>query len=166
MDRIEQFGLACFCAFLLLVTCAAAQEAVILTGDDLAKMVPAGFYFEGQVGPTQTRNAAAVRLGPKRHIIAALVDTSGYASTIRGKYEGFVIADSPVSLGDSKLLTGAYGFGFTEDGKLNIFDVGGNQLHSIRATRDDALKTPRPLAIVKAGGALRLYRGRNYVDLK
>jgi hypothetical protein len=166
MNSVKERGIAGLGVLLLLITSAAAQEAVILTGDELTKVVPPGFYFEGQVGPTQMRNAAAVRLEPKRNIVAALVDTSGYASTIRGKYEGFIICDKAITVGDAKLAAGAYGFGFTEGGELNIFDVGGTRLHSVRTTRDENLKTPRPLAMVKAAGVIRLYRGRAYVDLK
>jgi hypothetical protein len=144
---------------------AQAQGPVILSGDELSKVVPSNFYFEGQIGPTQMRNAAAVRFGANHHFVAALVDTSGYASGIRSKYEGLLIADAKVSLGGTELGIGAYGFGVTEDGKMNIFDIGGNRLHTIAAPRDAQLQSPRPLAIVKSGNELRLYRGRNYVVL-
>jgi hypothetical protein len=144
----------------------AAQQAVVLGDDELTKMVPAGFYFEGQVGPTQLRNAAAVRLAPKRNVIAALVDTSGYASNIRDRYEGFLITDSPITIGGTKLPTGAYGFGFTQEGKMNIFDVGGKQLHTIAAIRDAEFKGPRPLTMTVSGSEVRLYRGRSFVAIK
>jgi hypothetical protein len=144
----------------------AAQQAVVLGDDELTKMVPAGFYFEGQVGPTQMRNAAAVRFAPRRNVVVALVDTSGYASNIRDRYEGFLITDSPITIGGTKLATGAYGFGFTQDGKMNIFDVGGKQLQSIAATRDAEFKGPRPLTMTVSGSEVRLYRGRSFVAIK
>ncbi len=143
-----------------------AEEATILGGDDLNKVVPTGFYYEGLAAPTQMRNAAAVRFGAKRFVIVALVDTSGYATSIREKYEGFFITDSKIQVGKTEIAAGAYGFGFTADNKMNIFDVGGNQLHSEVAVRDSQLTAPRPLAFVKSGGELRLYRGRNYVEIK
>ncbi len=145
---------------------AGAQEAAVLTQDQLDKVVPTNFYFEGQLGPTQMRNSAAVRFGDKQHFIAALVDTSGYASNIRGKYEGFIITSARISIGSMDLQGGAYGFGFTEDLKLNIFDVGGKQLASVAAVRDSALGSPRPLTITKAGSDFRFYRGRSYVVVK
>ena len=40
----------------------------------------------------------------------------------------FLITDSPVAVGSEMLAAGAYGFGFTEAGQFNIFDVGGNKL--------------------------------------
>ncbi|MEW5974198.1 MAG: hypothetical protein AB1898_00185 [Acidobacteriota bacterium] len=140
-----------------------ADDAVVLSGNDLAKVVPAGFYFEGRSGPTQMRNAGAVRFGANRHLIAALVDTSGYSSDVQAKYEGFLISDSKVKLGDTELSVGAYGFSFTKDGKMNILDLAGSTLHVLSAMRDDAIRTPQPLTVRKEGGELRLYRGRSYV---
>ncbi len=149
----------------LLFPCAGlfAQEPTILSSADLEKVVPSNFYFEGQLGPTQMRNGAAVRFGERHHLVAALVDTSGYASSIRTKYEGFLITDKPVKIGTYELGAGAYGFGFTDDLKMNIFDVGGKQLHSITAAKDQSLQSPRPLAFIKSGNVIRLYRGRTYV---
>ena len=95
------------------------QEApAIVAAKDLPRVVPTSFYFQGQSGPTQMRNAAAARLAANRLVIAGLVDTSGYASDVRAKYEGFIITDSPISVGGQSLGTGAYGFGFSSDGKI------------------------------------------------
>src|ERR1700704_6237894 len=94
----------------------AQDRAVILAGAELSRVVPPGFYFQGLSAPTQMRNSAAARFGKSRYVIAGLVDTSGYAADVRAKYEGFLITDSPITIGSSKLDTGAYGFGFTNDG--------------------------------------------------
>jgi len=141
-----------------------AQEAgVVLSGPQLARVVPPGFYFEGQSAPTQMRNAVAARFGAKRHVIAGIVDTSGYSADIRAKYEGFLITDSPIRLGNTQLEVGAYGFGFADDGKLNILDVSGRQILSVETSADRQLRRPRPLMMSKAGGEVRLYSGRRYV---
>lgn len=142
---------------------AAQEKASVLTGAELTRVVPTGFYFEGQSAPTQMRNAAAARFGEKRHVVAGLVDTSGYSSDIRARYEGFLITDFPIRLGGKELETGAYGFGFTGDGKLNIFDVGGKQVLSVAATNDKDLRRPRPLMMTVAADGLRFYAGRSYV---
>jgi hypothetical protein len=92
-----------------------------------------------------------------------MVDTSGYSTEIRAKYQGFFITDSPVRLGDMELGTGAYGFGFSDDNKINIFDVGGGKLLSAGTTRDRQLRRPRPLMMMKAEDGIRLYSGRDYV---
>jgi hypothetical protein len=149
--------------FVLLPAPLAAEEALMLDGEALTRVVPGSFYFEGRSGPTQARNAAAVRFGEKRHVIAALVDTAGYSSDIRAKYEGFFITDSRIAFGDKELTAGAYGFGVTKESKFNIFDVGGNLLLSVAGAKDSATRTPRPLALLKENGGVRFYRGRSFV---
>lgn len=156
-------GVCMLAAFVFLSQSAAAEETLLLDGQALTRVVPTSFYFEGLSGPTQMRNAAAVRFGEKRHVIVALVDTAGYSSDIRAKYEGFFITDSRISIGDKELGPGAYGFGMTKDNKLNLFDLGGNQVLSVQGSRDTVTKTPRPLTMVKDNGVVRLYRGRSYV---
>ena len=143
----------------------AQDSATILTGADLARVIPPGFYFQGLSAPTQMRNSAAVRFGSSRYVLAGLVDTSGYAADVRAKYEGFFITDSAVEINDTDLATGAYGFGFTDDGHLNILDLAGKQLHSVRTTRDSSLRRPRPLMMMKFGNKVRLYSGRDYVEI-
>jgi hypothetical protein len=142
----------------------AAQDSVtILEGNELAQIVPPGFYFQGLSAPTQMRNAAAARFGSKRYVIAGLVDTSGYAADVRAKYLGFFITDSPIRINGSELGVGAYGFGFSDNGKMQILDLAGNQILSVSTTKDTALKRPRPLMMAKAAEGLRFYSGKDYV---
>jgi hypothetical protein len=148
------------CSMPLLV--AAQDQAVILAGTNLSRVVPPGFYFEGQSAPTQTRNSAAARFGTNRHVIAGMVDTSGYAADVRAKYEGFLITDSPITINGSELGIGAYGFGFSNDGKLNILDLAGNEILSVTTAKDNALRRPRPLMMTKSGEGVRLYSGKDY----
>ena len=143
-----------------------AQEApAILGASELTHVVPSGFYFEGQSGPTQVRNSAAARLAANSRVIAGLVDTSGYSSEVKGKYEGFLITDSPISVEGFELVTGAYGFGFSSEGKLNIFDISGKPVLSVAAHKDDGLKRPKPLMMTVNAPGVRLYTGRLYVTL-
>jgi hypothetical protein len=120
------------------------------------------FYFQGQSAPTQMRNSAAARFGSSRYVIAGFVDTSGYAADVRAKYEGFLITDSPITINGTDLGTGAYGFGFTNDGKLNVLDLAGKQILSISTTKDSAMKRPRPLTMTKVGDIVRIYAGKDY----
>src|SRR2546428_7907375 len=143
-----------------------AQDSVtILTGAELSRVVPPGFYFQGLSAPTQMRNAAAARFGDKRYVIAGLVDTSGYAADVRAKYEGFLITDSEIKINGKELKAGAYGFGFSNEGKLNILDLAGNQILSVAVTKDEALKRPRPLMMAKADNGIRLYAGKDYAAI-
>jgi hypothetical protein len=143
-----------------------AQDSVtILAGAELNRVVPPGFYFQGLTAPTQMRNSAAARFGAKRFVIAGLVDNSGYAADVRAKYEGFFITDSPISINGSDLGVGAYGFGFSDQGKMQILDLAGNQILSVATTKDSELKRPRPLMMTRAGDGIRFYSGKDYVSV-
>ncbi|HMG76387.1 MAG TPA: hypothetical protein VK582_23130 [Pyrinomonadaceae bacterium] len=159
------------CSLLLSVICCLpvfviGQDSVtVLAGAELTRVVPPGFYFQGLTAPTQMRNSAAARFGTKRFVVTGLVDTSGYAADVRAKYEGFFITDSPIMINGSDLGTGAYGFGFSNDSKMQILDLAGNQLLSIATTKDNELKRPRPLMMTKAGDGIRFYSGKDYVTI-
>jgi hypothetical protein len=149
-------------SFSLPLLVAAQDNPTVLTGADLVQVVPPGFYFQGLTAPTQMRNSAAARFGARRYVIAGLVDTSGYAADVRAKYEGFLITDSPITINGSELGIGAYGFGFSNDGKLNVLDLAGNEILSTSTTRDNNLKRPRPLTMTKSENEIRLYSGKDY----
>ncbi|HJU92436.1 MAG TPA: hypothetical protein VJ656_05810 [Pyrinomonadaceae bacterium] len=151
-------------ALLAITASATAQDrATILTGAELTRVVPTGFYFQGLSAPTQMRNSAAARFGTARFVIVGLVDTSGYSADIREKYVGFLITDSEITLNGTSLPPGAYGFGYGTEGKLTVMDVGGKDLLSVDITNDKALRRPRPLMMTADPGGVRLYNGRNYV---
>ena len=143
----------------------AQDTATVLVGAELTRIMPPGFYFQGLSAPTQMRNSAAARLRANRYVIAGLVDTSGYAADVRAKYEGFFITDSPITINGSELSTGAYGFGFSDNGKMQILDLAGNQVLSVATTKDSDLKRPRPLMMTKATGGIRLYNGKDYITI-
>lgn len=167
--KFKYRSLVSFVMFSALVFClngaAKAQEKSapeILNQTAAAKIVPTTFYFAGQSAPTQMRNAAVARIGKDRHVIAGLVDTSGYSTEISGKYEGFFITDSPVSIGGNQLATGAYGFGFSADGKLHIFDLSSKEILSVDTSSDKEMKRPRPLMMSVSADGVRFYKGKNY----
>ena len=154
-------ALAVLCSMSFVVT--AQERAVVLTGTELTRVVPPGFYYQGLTAPTQMRNSAAARFGKDRYVIAGMVDTSGYAAEVRASYEGFLITDSAISINGSDLGVGAYGFGFSNDGKLNILDLAGSKILSVSTTRDTKLRRPRPLMMTGADDGIRLYGGKDYV---
>jgi len=167
MNHLRRCALTTFAALAVLCSLsfavAAQERAVVLTGADLTRVVPPGFYYQGLTAPTQMRNAAAARFGANRYVIAGMVDTSGYAADVRASYEGFLITDSAISINGSDLGVGAYGFGFSNDGKLNILDLAGSKILSVSTTRDTKLKRPRPLMMTSAAEGIRLYGGKDYV---
>ena len=54
------------------------------------------------------------------------------------------------------LPTGAYGFGFSKNGAINIFDISGKQILSAPGRADQAMKRPRPLQMAETAGGIRL----------
>lgn len=155
-------ALSVFFLLASLLSVAVAQTDIkILEGAELTRVVPPGFYFKGLSAPTQMRNAAAARVG-ERYVVVGLVDTSGYSADVRERYQGFFITDSPITLNGSELPSGAYGFGYTNDGKLNILDLAGKDVLSLSTTKDNTLRRPRPLVMSKSPEGVRLYAGRDY----
>jgi hypothetical protein len=138
---------------------------VVFGDEELEKIVPSSFYFAGQSAPTQMRNSAAGRVGRDRFVIAGLVDTSGYSAEISGKYSGFFITDSPITVGNRALNSGSYGFGFAQNGTLRIFELNAKQLLSVAAPADRQMNRPKPLQMVAVRNGIRLYHGRNFVLL-
>src|SRR5947208_2934146 len=157
------FGMAASALFLLCASASAQNAPSVMADKDAAVVIPTSFYFAGQSAPTQMRNAAAAKLAKDRLVIAGMVDTSGYSTEISGKYEGFFITDSPVKIGDKTLGTGAYGFGFSSDGKLRIFDISSKEILSVTTQGDSEMKRPRPLQFVATKSGVRFFKGKNYV---
>ena len=139
------------------------DRATVVSGADLTRLVPTSFYFKGQSAPTQIRNTSAAKLGNERYVIVGLVDTSGYSAEVRAYYEGFFITDSPIKINGESLPTGAYGFGFSNDGKFNVLDLAGNKILTVSATNDKDLRRPRPLMMTATEQGIRFYTRRDYV---
>ena len=139
---------------------------VISDKAELKKIVPESFYFAGLSGNTQMRNSSVGLLGEKRFIVAGLVDVSGYSTDISGIYEGFFITDSKIKFGKKKLKIGSYGFGFAKDGTVNLFDLSGKKIVSVKTTKDSEMRRPRPLMMVTDEKGIRFYKGRDFVLIR
>jgi hypothetical protein len=141
------------------------MSAQVLGEDALKKVVPGSFFFAGQTAQVQIRNSVGLKNVTGKLVLAGLVDTSGYSTSIQEKYQGFLIAETKLSLDGTTLDPGAYGFGF-KDGKFILMNIAGTDLLSVASQNDEQLKRPVPLKLEKAGEAYRLYAGRKYVVVK
>ncbi|HTR66461.1 MAG TPA: hypothetical protein VMH85_11850 [Terriglobales bacterium] len=128
--------------------------------------MPAVYFFRGQSATVQIRNAAGFRAAGGKLVMAALVDTSGYAQDVAEKYQGLFITEVKLGIGDATLPPGQYGFGFTQDGKFIVMDVGANDVLSIPSAIDENLRRPVPLKMAEDNGGYRIYAGRKYVSIK
>jgi hypothetical protein len=144
---------------------AQSKPAGVVAAADLKTLVPSSYFYRGQSASVQIRNSAAIRTKNARYVIAALVDTSGYASDVAAKYQGLFITEVKLKVGDSELAPGEYGFGFVGD-KFVVTDVGANDVVSASSQRDENVKRAVPLKITEDGGGYRLYAGKKYVTLQ
>ena len=166
MTRIRQYSAIAVFGILVSLVASAQSKPGVLTTEEVKKAVPATYYFRGQSASVQVRNTAGIRVADGKLILAGLVDTSGYAADVAQKYQGLLITEVKLKVGDSELVPGQYGFGFLKDGKFIVLDVGSNELFTVSSQNDQQLHRPTPLKIVEADGAYRLYAGRSYVTIK
>jgi hypothetical protein len=144
-----------------------AKEGVLTAAEVGGKLFPDKVFFRGQVAPVQARNSGGVRFGDELMVMAALVDSSGYASGLKEKYQGYLITEVPIAVNGQTLKPGAYGFGFVENDKFVVMDLGANDVFQVSSKKDSEIKHPVPLQFVagSTAGAYRLYKGRDYVEI-
>jgi hypothetical protein len=162
-----RFMLRWFVVMIFLSILASAQQpkAGLLSGEEIKKVVPGVYFFRGQSAPVQLRNSAGFSAPDGKLVLAGLVDTSGYATDVQSKYQGFLITEVKLNIQGSELAPGEYGFGFSKEGKFLVMDVGANDLLAVAHHTDDKLQRPVPLKIVEDGGGYRLYFGRKWITL-
>jgi hypothetical protein len=142
----------------------APTSATLVNEAGLKKVVPESYFFRGLSATTQLRNSAAIHFPDDLYVLVGLVDTSGYSSDVKAKYNGFFITEKKLSFGSSTLAPGEYGMGYTPEGKFHIMDVAGNELLVADITVDEKLARPQPLKIVLDGATAKLYLGKKYVS--
>jgi hypothetical protein len=145
---------------------APAKEGVLKAPEVGDKLFPDKVFFRGQSATVQSRNTGAVRYADDFLVLAGLVDSSGYSSGLKERYQGYLITEVPIEIGGQSLKPGAYGFGFIEGNKFLVMDLGANELFQVSSTKDADIQHPVPLQFVagSATGKYRLYKGRDYVD--
>jgi hypothetical protein len=147
---------------------APVQEGILKSGEVGDKLFPDKVFFRGQSATVQGRNSGGVRYADGFLVLAALVDSSGYSSGLKEKYQGFLITELPLEIAGQTLKPGQYGFGFVEGNNFVVMDVAASDLLKVSSTKDPDLKRPVPLQIVaaSAAGKYRLYKGRDYVEFQ
>jgi len=160
-------------AFVMTLTMVAQQPATmqpegLLQSVELQALVPATVYFSGQVATVQVRNSAGVRWSSGKNTLFAIVDTGGYSSALRERYQFYVISDMPIEIGGKRLPAGAYGAGFLDPPGMVVMDLGGNEVFHTAVAQDTEMKRPRPLQVIAGGkpGEYRLCVGRSYVTFR
>jgi hypothetical protein len=155
------------CVLLLICTAVGQQQQAkkpgLLDPATLKEAVPSNYFFDGLVATVQVRNTSGIRFDGNKLLLAAFVDNSGYSSDVQEKYQGLLITEANVTIGNAELGPGQYGFGFTKEGNFVVLNVAADQIFSVAFQVDDSLKRPVPLKIVTDGDSYRLYAGKKYV---
>jgi hypothetical protein len=141
------------------------KESTLKASEITGKVFPAQVFFRGQVAPVQMRNTGGINFGDDAYVLAGVVDSSGYSSDIRQKYQGYLITEVVLEVSGQKLPPGAYGIGFLAGDKFVAMDLGAHDVLQGSSTKDTEIKRPVPLQIVSTGGKYRFYVGRDYVEM-
>ncbi len=145
----------------------AGQDTVLKASDITPKIFPEHVFFRGKVAPAQLRNTGGVHFADDLFVLAGLVDSSGYSTAIKEKYQAYLLSEVTLEIGGKTIKPGAYGFGFVS-GKFILMDLAANNLIEVGGQRDAELKRPVPLQVAASstGGTYRLYVGRDYIEFR
>lgn len=134
--------------------------------DQLSTMLPSTVYFAGRTAPLQMRNAAGMRFAGGTIFWAALVDSSGYATSVQEKFQFYLVTEGPIRIGSLDLRAGAYGAGFVGD-RLVVMDLGNHTVGESPTQMDAAMRRPRPLQlVVNQPNNAKLFLGRRWVSVQ
>jgi len=144
----------------------AEKEVVLKAADITPKIFPERVFFRGQSAPVQFRNSGGVHFADDLYVLAGMVDSSGYSTAIREKYQAYLLNEVTLEIGGQTLKPGAYGIGFINGGKFVVMDLGANDVLEASSQKDTEMKRPVPLQVVPSttAGSYRLYAGRDYVE--
>lgn len=141
------------------------QAPMLLTPAQVEHLMPATVYYRGQSAPIQLRNSAGARFAPDGYLLVAMVDTSGYASSVQEIYQMYLITERALMIDGKRLGPGAYGAGVV-NGKFIVTDVGGHTLLQADTSLDQSMPRPRPLQLLSGpAGGLKLYLGRSWISI-
>jgi hypothetical protein len=163
------------CAMAIFPGTASAQgrfESV--SGTAYVNAVPNDFYLEGNRIPVEKRNSVLLKDDKGARVVVGLIDTTGYSAKIKTKYKGFVITETDISFGGTKLGVGSYGIGLdlpgapsTADGSFNVYNIAGEKLGEGALKRDESVKMAKPLGVSSdKTGPTKLLFGKYVLELQ
>ena len=65
------------------------QDTLLKAANITPKLFPEHVFFRGQVASAQLRNTGDVHFADDLYVLAGLVDSSGYSTAIKEKYQGY-----------------------------------------------------------------------------
>ena len=147
---------------------AEGKEVVLKAADISPAIFPEYVFFRGKIAPVQLRNSGGVHFADDLYVLAGLVDSTGYSTAIKEKYQAYLLNEVTLEIGGQTLKPGSYGIGFLTGGKFVAMDLGANDVLQVASQHDAEMKRPVPLQVVASAtaGTYRLYAGRDYVEFR
>lgn len=144
------------------------KEVVLKAADISSAIFPERVFFRGKLAPVQLRNTGGVHFADDLYVLAGLVDSTGYSTAIKEKYQAYLLNEVTLDVGGQTLKPGSYGIGFISGGKFVVMDLGANDVLQVAAQHDAEMKRPMPLQVLASAtaGSYRLYAGRDYVEFR
>src|SRR5436190_6784222 len=102
---------------------AASKEAILKASDITPKIFPETVFYRGRVAAVQMRNTGGVHFADDLYLLAGLVDVSGYSSSVKEKYQGYLLTEVPGDISGKALKPGAYGIGFIQGSRFIVTDL-------------------------------------------
>src|SRR5258705_8613653 len=131
---------------------APVKEGLLTAADVGNKLLPEKVFFRGQIAPVQGRNTGGVRYADGFLVFAGLVDSSGYSTSIREKYQAYLINEVPVEIGGQRLKPGTYGIGVLEGNRIVVLDIGAHDVLQTASVENLEMKRAEALEFVAGGG--------------
>jgi len=142
-----------------------SRQTGVLNATQIQSLFPATVYFSGQMTTVQLRNAGGVRWSEGKQTLFGMVDSGGYSTGMRERYQFYILTDVPIDIAGKRLAAGAYGAGFLTDRGFEVMDLGGTEIFHTGVQHDTGMQRPRPLQVTGVENAhYRLYLGRDYVE--
>ena len=139
----------------------------VMTAAEAGPILPPSVFFRGQSASIQARNSGGVRFSKDALVLATLVDTSGYSTSLQEKYQAYLITEVAIDFDGHRLPPGAYGCGFIAGDNFIVMDIGGHDLFTVKSAHDAAIRRPMPLQVLASptnAQHYRLYAGRTFVE--
>src|SRR5207302_1390819 len=99
---------------------AEGKEVILKAADITPKIFPERVFFRGQSAPVQFRNSGGVHFADDLFVLAGMVDSSGYSTAIKEKYQVYLLNEVTLEIGGQTLKPGAYGIGFLNGGTFVV----------------------------------------------
>lgn len=170
------FTFSIFVALLAVFPSAARAQARFesVAGTAYANAVPNDFYLEGNRIPVEKRNSVLLKDSGGARVVVGLIDTAGYSAHIKEKYRGFIITESSISFGGSKLGVGSYGIGLdlpgaptNADGSFKIYNQAGEKVGEGTLKYDANVKLAKPLGVsADKSGPTKLLFGKYVLEIE